>query len=304
MEPNEDPTTVFEQRRGRLFGLAYRLLGQAQDAEDAVQDADLRWAAADHATIEHPTAWLDRVLTNLCLTRLTSAAARHEYIGPWLPEPVLTDGADPAADAERHQAVDYASLVLLERLAPVERAVYVLRTAFGYGHAELARLLDLSEEASRQHYRRARQRIEGGQRFSVDPAQHRRLFETFLVAAQQGDLPLLERILAEDVVSRADGGGAVTAARVPVSGRDRVANYLSRGLRRYISHYEVRILEVNGTPAMVALTDGAVAGVVLLEADGDVIHAIHVVANPAKLRYLERQLRARDLLPAPGDPEA
>ncbi len=284
---------IFEQHRGRLFGLAYRLLGQAQDAEDAVQDAYLRWAGADHAAITSPTAWLDRVLTNLCLNRLTSATARREYIGPWLPEPVLTEGADPAGDAERHQAVDYASLVLLERLAPVERAVYVLRAAFGYGHRELARLLDLTEDASRQHYRRARQRIEGERRFAADPAQHRRLFESFLRAAQLGDLGRLEQLLAEDVVSRADGGGAMTAARRPVVGRQKVSYYFGRGLERFASGFDLRILELNGLPGLVAVADGAVVGAVQIEVVENLIQAVHVVVNPAKLTFLEAQLRAR-----------
>ncbi len=293
MEATADPTAIFEQHRGRLFGLAYRLLGQAQDAEDAVQDAYLRWAGADHAAITSPTAWLDRVLTNLCLNRLTSATARREYVGPWLPEPVLTEGSDPAGDAERHQAVDYASLVLLERLAPVERAVYVLRAAFGYGHRELARLLDLTEDASRQHYRRARQRIEGERRFAADPAQHRRLFESFLRAAQLGDLSRLEQLLAEDVVSRADGGGAMTAARRPVIGRQKVSYYFGRGLERFASGFDLRILELNGLPGLVAVADGAVVGAVQIEVVDDLIQAVHVVVNPAKLTFLEGQLRSR-----------
>ncbi len=293
-----DPTTTFERHRGRLFGLAYRMLGQAQDAEDAVQDAYLRWASADHAEINHPTAWLDRVVTNLCLNRLGSAAARREYIGPWLPEPMLTESTDPATDVERQQAVDYASLVLLERLAPVERAVYVLRTAFGYGHRELAQLLGLTEEGSRQHFRRARQRIEGERRFAADPAQHRRLFESFLQAAQHGDLDRLERLLAEDVVSRADGGGVVTAARVPVVGRSRVSSYLGKGVQRYLGGFEARILELNGQTALVAIADGVVAAALLIDTTDELIDAVHIVANPAKLRYLENQLRSRQLIPA------
>ncbi len=291
-----DPTTTFERHRGRLFGLAYRMLGQAQDAEDAVQDAYLRWAGAVHAAITHPTAWLDRVVTNLCLNRLGSAAARREYPGPWLPEPMLSESADPAADVEQQQAVDYASLVLLERLAPVERAVYVLRTAFGYGHRELAELLGLTEEGSRQHFRRARQRIDGERRFAVDPAQHRQLFESFLRAAQQGDLARLEQLLAEDVVSRADGGGVVTAARRPVVGRSQVAAYLGRGLHRYAGDFELRILELNGQPGLVAVADGAVVAALLIDAADGVIESFHIVANPTKLRFLERQLRGLELL--------
>lgn len=303
VESTEDPTTTFERHRGRLFGLAYRMLGQAQDAEDAVQDAYLRWAGTEHASITHPTAWLDRVVTNLCLNRLGSAAARREYIGPWLPEPMLTESTDPAADVERQQAVDYASLVLLERLAPVERAVYVLRTAFGYGHRELAQLLGLTEEGSRQHFRRARQRIEGERRFAADPAQHRRLFESFLQAAQQGDLARLEQLLAEDVVSRADGGGVVTAARRPVTGRKRVSSYLGRGLYRYAGGFDLRMLELNGQPGVVAVAEGAVVAALLVDTADGLIEAVHIVANPAKLRFLDHQLRQQDLLDGDSSPE-
>lgn len=289
MEEPDEPTATFERLRGRLFGLAYRLLGQAQDAEDAVQDAYLRWAAADHAAIQHPTAWLDRVLTNLCLTRLGSAAHRHEYAGPWLPEPVLTE-ADPATDAERRQAVGYASLVLLERLSPVERAVYVLRTAFGYGHRELAGLLGLTEEASRQHYRRARQRIDGGPRFDADPAQQRRLLQTLLAAAEDGDLPGLERLLAEDVVSRADGGGKVSAARREVVGRSNVAAYFGKGLHRFGAGFTLRFAELNGQPGLIAYDGDTLVAAVLLDSVDGLVQELHLVVNPDKLRYLAGQL--------------
>lgn len=290
MEDSGDPDVIFERHRRRLFGLAYRMLGQAQDAEDVTQDAYLRWAAADRSLIVNPTGWLDRVVTNLCLNRLSSAAARHEYVGPWLPEPVLTGVAgDPADGVERRDAVDYAGLVLLERLSPIERAVFVLRTAFGYGHRELAELLDLTEEASRQHYRRARQRIEGERRYDADPAQHRRLLEAFLRAAQQGDLEQLERMLAADAVARSDGGGVVTAARNPILGRERVARYLGRGVARIGAGLELRIVELNGLPGLVAVVDGRPAAALRLDAADGLVHHVHLMLNPEKLRYLAGQ---------------
>ncbi|MFB6938557.1 sigma-70 family RNA polymerase sigma factor [Streptomyces chartreusis] len=152
----------FETHRPRLFGLAYRMLGSAHEAEDTVQDAYLRFSGADRGAIEHPAAWLARVVTNLCLTRLTSARARREqYVGPWLPEPVITsDGTlGPLESAEQRDAVSLAMLVLLERLTPTERAVYVLREAFAYGHREIAEVLELTEANCRQLYRRAVQRV-------------------------------------------------------------------------------------------------------------------------------------------------
>jgi RNA polymerase sigma factor (sigma-70 family) len=213
----------FEAQRPRMFGLAYRLLGSAQEAEDVVQDTFLRWHRADRAAIAVPSAWLAKVVTNLCLNRLASARVQRErYVGPWLPEPVLTsDGTlGPLDTAEQRDSVSLALLVLLERLTPTERAVFVLREAFGYSHREIAQILELSEINCRQLARRARRRLaEPRPRFRPEPRQWHRLVERFLLAAREGDLRSLQQLLAAEVTAWADGGGKVTAARRPVVAR-------------------------------------------------------------------------------------
>jgi RNA polymerase sigma factor (sigma-70 family) len=193
----------FEAQRRRLLGLAYRLLGSASEAEDAVQDAFLRWHATDRARVASPSAWLTKAVTNLCLTRLASARARREaYVGPWLPEPVLAveEALGPLETAELRESVSHALLVLLERLAPAERAVFVLAEAFTYSHREIAEILEISEANSRQLHHRARQRLaQARRRFRVSRAQRHRILERFLSAARTGDLDGLERLLAAEV---------------------------------------------------------------------------------------------------------
>ena len=288
-----DTVAEFEAQRGRLFGLAYRLLGSAADAEDIVQDAFLRWHRADRAAIGSAPAWLAKVVTNLCLNQLTSARAqRVRYTGPWLPEPVLTgDGAlGPLGTAAQRESVSVALLVLLERLTPPERAVFVLHETFGYPYAEIAGLLERSEPHCRQLHRRARQRLaEGRSRFQPPPAEWRQLVEKFLAAAGTGDLPGLEKLLAEDVTAWADGGGKVSAARRPVSGRDRVARYLAGLLHRYAAGIQVTLAEVNGAPAILAWQHGELYGVLVAEFAGGQLTALRGVVNPDKLRFAARQ---------------
>jgi RNA polymerase sigma-70 factor (TIGR02957 family) len=288
-----DALGEFMAQRARLLGLAYRLLGSAEDAEDAVQDAFLRWDRADRGAIAVPSAWLAKVVTNLCLNRLASARAQREvYAGPWLPEPVLTEGGDlgPVETAAQRDSVSMALLVLLERLTPVERAVFVLREAFGYRHGEIAEILDTSETNCRQLHRRARQRI-GEQRPRFQPAtgQWRPLVERFLAAAGEGDLPALERLLAADVISWADGGGKVTAARRPVAGKGRVARYIAGAFRRFGAGVQPRLAEINGQPGVLGLADDGLAGVLVLEMSGGTVAAIRIVANPGKLGFAARQ---------------
>jgi RNA polymerase sigma-70 factor (TIGR02957 family) len=283
----------FEAQRGRLFGLAYRLLGSAADAEDIVQDAFLRWHGADRAAIGSPPAWLAKIVTNLCLNQLASARAqRVRYTGPWLPEPVLTeDGAlGPLGTAAQRESVSLALLVLLERLTPPERAVFVLHEAFGYPYAEIAGLLDLSEPNCRQLHRRARQRLADGRaRFQPPPANWRELVQKFLVAAGAGDLPGLQKLLAADVTAWTDGGGKVSTARRPVYGPDRVARYLAGLLHRYAAGIQVTLAEVNGAPAILVRQHGELTGVLVAEFSGGQLSALRGVANPDKLRFAARQ---------------
>jgi RNA polymerase sigma-70 factor (TIGR02957 family) len=291
-----DVAEAFEAQRPRLFWLAYRLLGSASEAEDAVQDAYLRLHAADSALIESLPAWLTKVVTNLCLNRLTSARARREvYPGPWLPEPVLTDDRTlgPQETAEQRESVSIALLSVMEQLSPTERAAFVLREAFAYSHFEIAEILEMSEANARQLYRRARQRLgEPRQRFQPDRAQWRRLVDRFFTAASAGDVAGLVEILTDDVISTADGGGKVAAARRPISGRERTANYLARVLSRNLPQLRLRldVVGVNGEPALLAFDGDTLSGVLFFEITGDRIAALRILANPDKIRFLAEQL--------------
>jgi RNA polymerase sigma-70 factor (ECF subfamily) len=288
-----DPTGEFEAQRGRLFGLAYRLLGSAADAEDVVQDAFLRWNNADHSAIAAPGAWLAKVVTNLCLNLMSSARAQREaYVGPWLPEPVLTaDGTlGPLERVQQRESVTLGLLVLLERLTPAERAVFVLREAFDYSHREIADILELSEANSRQVHRRARQRLSDARpRFHPEPGQWRDLVERFLAATRYGDVPALERVLAAEVTAWADGGGEVAAARRPVSGRLRVARYVTGAFSRFAAGLRLSLAEVNGEPAVLGWSGETLLGMTVLEISGGQITALRTIANPDKLHFAARQ---------------
>jgi RNA polymerase sigma-70 factor (ECF subfamily) len=309
---DEAGLAAFEELRPRLTGLAYRMLGEVQEAEDAVQDAYLRWNGTDRAAVEEPRAWLIKVVTNLCLNRLASARARREtYTGPWLPEPVPGAGElgarvlGPLETAEQRDSVSLALLTLMESLTPAERAVFVLREAFGYKHRDIAEVLDVTETASRQLHRRARQRVASAERRFAPPGERwRRLVERFLDAAVRGDLAGLEAILAEDVVAWSDGGGKVTAARNAIAGRTRVARFLLGVARRAAdlpgASLEPSIEEVNGVPALAVRVDGELTMIAVLEASGDRVTAVHAVLNPDKLGFAARALSRSGRLPGPS----
>ncbi|MFI8835671.1 RNA polymerase sigma-70 factor [Streptomyces afghaniensis] len=284
----------FETHRPRLFSLAYRMLGSAEEAEDAVQDAYLRFSGADRTGIEHPAAWLAKVVTNLCLNRLTSARARREqYVGTWLPEPVVTaDGAlGPLESAEQRDAVSMAMLVLLERLTPTERAVYVLREAFGYGHREIAGVLDLSEGNCRQLYRRAVQRVgEPQARFEPASEQQEELVTSFITAAREGDLAGLEKLLAADATWWSDGGGKVIAARWPIEGGSRIAQFLAGGGPKFSVGLEFTVTEVNGATGLASWAGDTLVGLAALEVRGGLVVGVRAVVNPEKLAFARRQL--------------
>ncbi|MFF2780123.1 RNA polymerase sigma-70 factor [Streptomyces sp. NPDC058052] len=297
----------FTVYRPRLFGLAYRMLGSAEEAEDTVQDAYLRWSGADRAAVTHPGAWLAKVVTHLCLNRLTSArATRERYTGTWLPEPVLTGaaplgapGAGPLEAAERHDDVSTALLLLLERLTPAERAVYVLREAFGYPHREIAGVLDLGEANCRQLYGRAARRVaepgdDAAARFDPPaPGRRRELVDSFVAAAREGDLAGLEKVLARDVVWWSDGGGKVRSALRPVRGRDHVVRFLAGVARRTEEGTRLTVAEVNGEPGIVVHVAGRIVGVatVAARADGSITD-VWFVTNPDKLGHATRRFAA------------
>ncbi|MEV6766647.1 RNA polymerase sigma-70 factor [Streptomyces sp. NPDC051105] len=286
----------FASYRPRMFGLAYRLLGSAEEAEDTVQDAYLRWDRADRAAIQHPGAWLARVVTNLCLNRLASARVqREEYVGPWLPEPVFTqDGAlGPMESAEQRDAVSAALLVLLERLTPTERAVYVLREAFAYSYRDIAGVLDLSEANCRQSYRRAEQRVAAARtRFEPAGGRQRAFVESFVAAAREGDLAGLEKLLADDVIWWSDGGGKVSAARRPIVGREKVMRFLVGGVQRFAGGWDLTVAEVNGASALVAHAAQQLVAVTSFELRDGSIGGVRVVMNPDKLTFAGRQFAA------------
>ncbi|MGK4591470.1 RNA polymerase sigma-70 factor [Amycolatopsis sp. w19] len=288
-----DSATEFEHLRPAMFGLAYRLLGSAAEAEDVVQDAYPKWAGAERESIGSPRAWLAKVVTNLCLNRLTSARAQRErYVGPWLPEPVLTstDVLGPLETAEQRDSVSLAMLVLLEQLSPVERAVFVLKEAFAYSHREIAGILDVSEVNSRQLHSRARKALDrSDERRVSNPRHHEKLVESFLSAARDGDLPALESLLTADVTAWSDGGGKVTAARRPVHGAAKVAR-LYAGMFAGAGQVSIEILEVNGGPAVVATAGDALFGVLGFEVVDGRIRGLRAVGNPDKLAFLSGQL--------------
>ncbi|KOV17773.1 RNA polymerase sigma factor SigJ [Streptomyces virginiae] len=295
----------FEAARPRLEAIAYRLLGSAGEAEDAVQETFLRWQAADVRRIEVPEAWLTKVLTNYCLNQLTSARARREtYVGRWLPEPLL-DGdpmLGPADTAAQRESVSYAVLVLLERLSPNERAVYVLREAFDYPHREIAEILDVTEAASQQIHHRAKKHVADGKvRTEIDAAAARAIVEEFLAAATSGRTEPLVRLLTQDAVSVGDGGGKVPARAKAFEGALAVATFL-RGLfkpgkaKRAIvgGTPEIYATTANGGPAVVAVVDGRLVGITCLDVTVDGIVAVRSQVNPDKLVRATRRWAASD----------
>jgi DNA-binding CsgD family transcriptional regulator len=249
--------------------------------------------------VQDPTAWLTTVVVNLCRNRLASARARRErYVGTWLPDPVLTEDGTlgPLETAEQRDSVSLALLTLLEQLTPRERAVFVLRESFGYSHREIARIVGGSEAGCRQLHRRARQRLgDPKPRFQPDPGQWRRLVERFLVAAGEGDVAGLERLLADDVTYWSDGGGQAPVARRPVIGRDRVARLFAKLIPKFAADpefargAEIRQAEVNGEPALLAWIGGVLFGVIVPEIAGDRMTALRVMANPDRLGFAARQ---------------
>ena len=295
----------FERLRGRLFGIAYRMLGTATDAEEILQDAWLRWQDVDRSTVRDPDAYLAKVVTNLSLKQLTSARVRREtYVGEWLPEPVLTgraefDALGPLEVVAERESVSFALLLLLERLTPAERAAYVLHQAFAYSHREVAELIGTSEANARQLASRAGKRIAGAPRRDqpVDRAGWRKLVERFLAAARSGEIEELEQLLAEDVVSTADGGGKVIAARNPIAGRDRVARYLIGVIERFGAGIEAGFADANGRPALVAIGPDGVAAIAFIDAGPDGVTELRFVMNPDKLAFAAAQLSRTGGLP-------
>jgi RNA polymerase sigma-70 factor (ECF subfamily) len=283
---------AFDRSRRLLFAVAYQMLGSVADAEDVVQDAWLRWSAADRDDVADPKAYLVRTTSRLALDRLGAAHARREtYVGPWLPEPLLTGSApDPAEAVELGEQVSLALLVVLETLSPLERAVFVLREVFGMPAAEVAAVLDRSEAAVRQLAHRAREHVEARRpRFDADRRAQREVTERFVAAVAGGDVDALMAVLSPGVVLLTDGGGQVQAARRPITGPDKVARFLTgvaaKGLAQF-PNLRMVVTDVNGSPAIAGWSDGAPFGVVSLGIAGDRVEQVLVVLNPEKLAGL------------------
>ncbi|WP_190199522.1 RNA polymerase sigma factor SigJ [Streptomyces djakartensis] len=289
----ETATDVFETHRPVLLGVAYRMLGRVADAEDVVQEAWLRWSGADRGDVREPRGYLVRITTRLAVERLRRIKARGEtYVGPWLPEPYVTDFCDTEPDgAERAVLADTVSLavlVLLETLSPLERAVFVLREAFGFPYADIAAVLDRGEAAVRRLAGRARRHVEEGRpRYEADPAERRDLTERFLAAATDGDLEGLMALLAPDVRLVGDSGGKSRAPLRVLRTADKVGRFLAGAARKGVPDFSVRFLELNGGPAVVLVLPGGKPDTVLQidVADGRV-QAVYVIRNPDKLRSL------------------
>ncbi len=284
MEANlHDALAAFQAVRGRLFGIAYRMLGSASEAEDIVQEAWLRWQGTDRTVVQDPPAFLATATTRLAINALQSARSQREtYIGPWLPEPVDTS-ADPTLGAERAEALGFAVLVMLERLTPTERAAYVLREAFAYPYEQICEIVQVSEAAARQLVSRARKHLTGERRREVPQSEQRRLLTAFLAAAKTGDLMQLERMLAEDVVSYTDGGGVVRASKFPVVGRERVAKFVRAFHTHFWNGVDITEADTNGQASVMLSKDGTTFAVITLVIGAQGIDQVLWMMNPHKL---------------------
>ena len=277
----EQAAAVFTSVRPRLFGIAYRMLSSATDAEDLVQDVWLRWQTADRRAVENPAAFLATATTRLAINELQSARVRREtYVGPWLPEPVDT-GADPYLGAERGEALEFAALLLMEKLTPNERAAYVLREAFDYSYAEIADVVQASEPAVRQLVSRARKRMTRERRVPVAAAAQKELLTTFIDAARSGEMAALERLFAPGVTSLSDGDGRYRIARRPVVGAEAVARFLA-AMSWFWEGVETRLTTMNGQTCAVLIAEGGVYGLLAIESSSDGIDQLLWMVNPAK----------------------
>jgi RNA polymerase sigma-70 factor (ECF subfamily) len=306
-----DPAASFEPHRRRLLGLAYRMLGSMSDAEDAVQEAYLRWHAADRNTVLDARGFLITTTTRICLDVLTSARVRHEgYAGPWLPEPVVDTAAlTPESSTELAEDLSVALLLILDRLSPLERAAFLLHDVFEFSFREVAAALDRNVAACRQLAARARAHVRAGRpRGTASPgrvssqveAKHVQLLSAFAGATRSGDLQALIRLLASDVRVVTDGGGKVRAAADVIDGADRVATFLvdvtrPRPGQWWRPDFTIRFAMINGLPGIIVDSPEGPVQTSAFEIDGDVIRALYVVRNPDKLRHLARVPRKSDI---------
>lgn len=296
-----DTSETFQAYRPLLFSIAYRMLGSASEAEDVVQDAYVRYVSASDEPIRSPKAFLSTIVSRLCLDRLKAArSTREQYIGPWLPEPIIIDEDQSAMlkTVEQRESITLAFLVLLETLSPQERAVFLLREVFEYEYAEIGAILQITPGNCRQLFHRAKTHIaEHRPRFNAAPEQQKHLVERFMAATQEGDLDKLTSLLAHDVKFQADGGGKATASRRLVAGNDSVARLMigltQKLLKMPPASLEVRVVMVNNTPSIVGFIDGVLDTCISFTIDNDAITAINLVRNPDKLAYVRHQFEGQ-----------
>jgi RNA polymerase sigma-70 factor, ECF subfamily len=281
-------SVIFEQSRRRLFGLAYRMLSSKADAEDMVQEAYLRWHQAPADEIRSPEAWLVTVVTRLCIDRLRSAAAEREtYPGMWLPEPLF--GESPDEQVELASNLSMAFMILLERLAPAERAAFLLRDVFDCPYSEIARIIGKSEAACRQIVSRARERVRRDQpRFEASEKDRIRLMEKFATAIDANDEQTLLALFAEDATLTSDGGGKTPAARNVIRGPERITRLFLAVARKLKGRVTRSLLPINGEPGLVTFIDGRPVSAISFVTDGSYIHALYNVLNPDKLKDINQ----------------
>jgi RNA polymerase sigma-70 factor (ECF subfamily) len=282
-------TEDFERHRSLLFSIAYRMLGSVAEAEDVVQEAYLRWREVAEAEVRSPRSYLSAVVTRLSIDRLRSARARREeYVGPWLPEPLISDReGELAVQDELDESLSMAFLVLLESLNPVERAVFLLREVFDYGYEEISSIVGRSEASCRQIARRARQSVAARRpRFERSLEKQKRLTERFVEACMSGDMEGLLELLSEDVTLWSDGGGKVAASPYPIYGAERVARFLVGVLRTVPPGFFAHPARINVGPGAVGYVDDHPTGVVALDVAEGRIRGVRIVVNPDKLRAI------------------
>jgi RNA polymerase sigma-70 factor (ECF subfamily) len=286
-----DRPSEFNARRPRLYGIAYRMLGSRADAEDMLQETYLRWHQADVEAIRVPEAWLVTTLTRLCIDRLRAARVEREaYVGPWLPEPLVEDAYPPPdRHAELASDLSVAFLVMLERLAPEERAAFLLHDVFEAGYPEIAQAIGKSEQTTRQIVHRARERVRRDRpRFSVSEAARARLLERFAAALETQDERALVALFADDVTWTSDGGGRAKAAHKVLQGADRVARFATGVLHRYVADLSHRPVTINGEAGIVLCFRDHPLSTIAIETDGVRILAVYTVLNPDKLGTLSQ----------------
>jgi RNA polymerase sigma-70 factor, ECF subfamily len=284
----ESRAAAFASARPFLFSIAYRMLGSVMDAEDLVQDAYLRWHEAPEADVRSPRAYLATIVTRLAINQLQSARSKREtYVGTWLPEPLVTE--DTPDTVELAESLSMAFLVLLERLSPIERAVFLLHEVFDFEYGEIARMVDKTEANCRQLLARARKRVGSSRaRFEADPAQARRLTQRFTEASVAGDMDALLAMLEEDITLWADGGGKVPGAALkPVRGATPAARFVLGVMRRFVpAETTVRPAEINGQPGFIAYVSGRPLSALIFDIREGRVHTIYAIGNPDKLQTL------------------